>query len=126
MFKISTLAIFAVLSATAVTSTLVQSKHVSTDTQILARNGADDAPGDKRGRGNDGVGHASLETGKALIQFARNGADDAPGDKRGRGNDGAGHASLETGKELIQFARNGANDAPGDKRGRGNDGVGHA
>jgi hypothetical protein len=90
MFKVSIIAIFAVLSGAAMASTVVSPANVSTDTQIVARKGADDRPGDKR-HGNDGAGHASLGSGDVLIQMARKGADDRPGDKR-HGNDGPGHA----------------------------------
>jgi hypothetical protein len=103
------LALIATFSLTAP----AQAKSVSaidlvTGSAVVAKNGADNAPGDaRRGRGADnGAGHAA------------NGADNAPGDnRRGRGADnGAGHA------------KNGADNAPGDsRRGRGgDDGAGHA
>jgi hypothetical protein len=92
MLKVSTLVIFTVLNGTAMASTLVPPTKFSTDTQIIARNGADDPAGDQKGRGNDGVGHASLDNSDILIQTARNGADDPAGDHKGRGNDGVGHA----------------------------------
>ena len=44
------------------------------DNLVLKRNGADNAPGDLRGRAND-------------LILKRNGADNAPGDLRGRSND---------------------------------------
>jgi hypothetical protein len=60
-----------------------------------ARNGADNAPGDLQGHGQD-------------LVLKRNGADNAAGDLRGRAQD-------------LILKRNGADNAPGDLRGRAND-----
>lgn len=52
-----------------------------------AKHGADDPPGDDRGR--HGAGHASVPAAGAPL-LARHGADDLPGDDHG--HHGAGHA----------------------------------
>lgn len=68
------------------------STHRTSGDVVIARNGADDKAGDKKGRNADGTGHTSLESSQAVI--ARNGADDPAGhdagDDRGRGRGGHG------------------------------------
>jgi hypothetical protein len=59
----------------------------------LAKHGADDPPGDKRGGNDDPPGHALIQQVPGSLILAKHGADDPPGDKRGGGaDDPPGHA----------------------------------
>jgi hypothetical protein len=108
MFTQTKLAI-ALCAALGISSLGVAISASAASTSILARNGADDKPGDVKG---EGAGHPNQEATVILARRGR-GADDKPGDVKG---EGAGHPNQE--EVLIQARRGrGADDKPGDDRG---------
>lgn len=94
--------------STAVSYAAVPASNAS---QVLARKGADNKPGDVKG---EGKGHPVKEELENIARRGR-GADNKPGDVKG---EGAGHPVKE---ELENVARRGrgADNKPGDVKGEG-------